>query len=127
MTNIYEKLWRPACHGQFLALLVVYTLLGLASAPQETVGDYNDKLMHFTGYLVAGLSISMAWPRSLWWHRALFLLAYSTAIECLQYFLPTRSFSLMDILANTAGLLLGLAFFHLTRSWVPTNIQRWMC
>lgn len=126
MTTLVEKIWRPACHVQFLILLALYTLLGLASAPQETVGDYNDKLMHFTGYLVAGVSISMAWPRSLWWQRALFLLTYSTAIECIQYFLPTRSFSLLDIVANTAGLVLGLMIFELTRAWAPKQIQRWM-
>lgn len=126
MTTFIEKLWRPACHTQFLVLLVLYTFLGLASAPQETVGNYNDKLMHFVGYLVGGLSISMAWPRSLWWHRALFLLAYSTGIECLQYFLPTRSFSILDIVANSLGLLLGLAIFELTKIWAPTKIQRWM-
>lgn len=126
MLSLMEKLWRPACVIQFLILLGIYTLLGLASAPQETVGHYNDKLMHFTGYLVAGISISMAWPLSLWWHRALFLLTYSTAIECLQYFLPTRSFSLLDIVANTSGLLLGLVIFELFKAWAPEKIRRWI-
>lgn len=124
MTPLVKKLWRPACHTQFVVLLAIYTLLGLASAPQETVGNYNDKLMHFTGYLAAAISISLAWPRSHWWHRALFLLAYSTAIECLQYFLPTRSFSLMDIAANLSGLLLGLVIFELIRRWAPERIRR---
>ncbi len=126
MTTLLEKLWRPACVVQFLALLVVFTLLGLASAPQETVGNYNDKLMHFTGYLIAGLSISLAWRRSLWSHRACFLLAYSTAIECLQYFLPTRSFSLLDIVANTAGLFLGLIIYELLKTWAPEKIRHWI-
>ncbi len=126
MLSLIDKLWRPVCRIQFLILLGIYTWLGLASAPQETVGDYNDKLMHFVGYLVAGFSISMAWPKSLWWRRALFLLAYSTAIECVQYFLPTRSFSLFDMVANTGGLTLGLLIFELTKNWAPQQIRRWL-
>src|SRR5690606_38943248 len=106
-----KRLWRSLCHLQFALLMVIYTFLSLSSAPGETIPLYNDKLMHFSGYLVAGLSISFAWPTSQWWQRGLFLLAYSTAIEVVQYFLPTRNFSLMDIVANGGGIVIGLLVF----------------
>lgn len=117
-----KALWRSLCHLQFILLLVIYTFLSLSPAPGESIPLYNDKLMHFSGYLVAGLSISFAWPLSQWWHKALFLLAYSTAIEVIQHFLPTRSFSYMDMLANTSGIALGLAVFVVFKTAAP----RWL-
>lgn len=36
---------------------------------------------------------------------ALSLIAYGIAIECLQYLIPSRSFSLLDMVANTTGVL----------------------
>ena len=36
---------------------------------------------------------------------ALLLIAYGIAIECIQFFIPSRSFSVLDIVADTTGVL----------------------
>lgn len=100
--------WRLLCVAQFYSLLAIYTYLGLTPHPENSVPVFNDLLMHFTGYGVAAISISFARPIWPMWQRAVFLIVYSIAIEIVQHFNPPRTFSLMDILANGSGILLGL-------------------
>jgi VanZ family protein len=100
--------WRLLCVAQFYCLLVIYTYLGLTPHPENSVPVFNDLLMHFTGYCVAAVSISFARPTWPIWQRAAFLILYSIAIEIGQYFSPPRTFSAMDIVANSSGVFLGL-------------------
>ena len=120
-------LWRLICVIQFYGLLVIYTYLGLTPHPENSVPIFNDLLMHFTGYLVAGISISFARP--LWpiWQRALFLIAYSFAIEIGQHFNPPRTFSLADMLANSVGVLLSLCVVFILTKYVSSfgNLLYW--
>ena len=101
-------LWRLLCVAQFYSLLAIYTYLGLTPHPENSIPVFNDLLMHFAGYGVAAISISFARPTWPMWQRAVFLIVYSIAIEIVQHFNPPRTFSVMDILANGGGILLGL-------------------
>ncbi|WP_020210253.1 VanZ family protein [Gilvimarinus chinensis] len=103
--------------GQYLLLLALYLVMGTAKQPQQVVGDYNDVLMHFAGYLVAGVSVSIAFARQTIWLRFFQLFCFSTLVEIVQYTLPWRSFELKDIAANTVGILLGLLLWQLAE-WV---------
>jgi VanZ family protein len=112
-------IWKPLCHLQFFLLLALYTFLGLTRSTSEMIPAYNDLAMHFCGYLAAGVSISLAWPGNAYWQRALFLFAYSIAIEIGQHFLPPRTFSVLDIVANAGGIILGLYIFFLLQKFSP--------
>lgn len=108
--------WRALCAAQFYLMLVIYLGFGVAKNPGAAVGNFNDLLMHFSGYLVAGISIGFAFgKRTVAW-RFTALLAFSTGIECIQYTLPWRSFELRDMGANTAGILLGLLLWWLGKA-----------
>lgn len=112
-------LWRIACAFQFGILLIIYTYLGLTPAPENTVPIiYNDLFMHFGGYVVAAFSTRLLLPHSRTFHLALGLIAYSIAIEIAQHFNPPRTFSWLDIVANSAGVFTGLMMIaQLMRSW----------
>ena len=101
---------------QLALLLLVYLYLGVVKIPTEVAVGFNDLLAHGLGYFVLMGSGLFAFPHRQFMLR-LFLafLAYSFVIECIQYFLPYRFFSLMDMLANGTGLLLGsgLGFYCL--------------
>jgi VanZ family protein len=125
-------LWRYLCLLQFYVLLVIYTYLGLTPHPENAIPVFNDLLMHFAGYSVAAISISFARPTWPFWQRATLLIIYSIAIEIAQHFNPPRTFSGMDILANTSGVLLGLFTVFLLEKYISpfskllywqTNIQ----
>jgi VanZ family protein len=39
------------------------------------------------------------------WQLAALLISYGMAIECIQFFIPSRSFSVLDMVADTTGVL----------------------
>ena len=96
--------------GWLLVLAVV--ALSLTPSPVETGVEQGDKL----GHLLAYFSL-MAWwgqlqPRS---NRLLLLfLLMGAGLELLQGLTPTREPSLLDMLANAAGAVLG---WLATRAW----------
>lgn len=102
------SLWRPLCLVQFFSLLAVFLYLGLTPSPEHSVPMFNDKLMHFSGYFIAGGSISFAFPLWQLWQRASFLILFSIGIEIGQHFMPPRSFDIFDIAANSSGVACGL-------------------
>jgi VanZ family protein len=106
-------IWRSLCLLQFFILLVAFTYLGLTPHPEQSIPMFNDKLMHCSGYFVAGISISFAFPLWQFLTRALFLILYSIGIEIGQHFMPPRTFDVFDICANTTGVFLGLALILL--------------
>lgn len=107
------RFWRLFCHTQFLALLTLFLYLGLTPSPEKSVPMFNDKLMHFSGYFVAALSISFAHPTRPLWLRAIFLIVFSIAIEIGQHFMPPRSFDVLDIVANSMGVITGIFVVYL--------------
>lgn len=112
-------MWRFLMLLQFYCLIVLYTFLGLTPHPESLVGSFNDLFMHFIGYLVASFSISAARPQWQWWKKAVLLIAYSIAIEIAQHFNPPRTFSWLDIVANSSGVLLGLAAVNFLVTKIP--------
>ncbi len=106
-------LWRQLCLLQFFVLLIAFTYLGLTPHPENSIPMFNDKLMHCSGYFVAGFSISFAFPRWAFLQRALFLIIFSIGIEIGQHFMPPRTFDVFDICANTTGVLIGLGVIRL--------------
>lgn len=101
---------------QFWAFLSICSWLSLSPAPPQALLRYSDKLLHMAGYLALYLSARIACPapgRTLPIVSA--LLAYSVLIETLQHVIPNRGFSLFDILANLAGLLIGASLYPALR------------
>ncbi|PUA30327.1 MAG: hypothetical protein B0W54_07435 [Cellvibrio sp. 79] len=110
--------WRVLCVIQFCGLLAIYTYLGLTPHPEKSVPMFNDLLMHFSGYIVAAVSISFAFPSWAFLQRAIFLVTYSFLIELGQHFNPPRTFSLADMLANSSGVILGLCVIFILAKYV---------
>ena len=98
--------------GLACALLVV-TLLSLSpAAPQPFPFDHGDKLAHLLTFGVLAFLADAGWPeKGLFWYKLLPLSLYGAAIEIGQYFVPNRFFSLLDILADVAGVVLYFVLF----------------
>lgn len=101
-------------------LYIPVALLALAffvesSFPQPEFIDLSihlrDKIFHFIGYFVLGLSVQMAAYRrniniktsTLLWITLLFGSIYGASDEIHQYFVPGRSCDILDWLADTLG------------------------
>ncbi len=104
------KLPLSACAqtGARLALLLVLTLLTwlmLTPSVGESGIPINDKVAHTLAFGLLAMLSHASWPhRDFDWRFWLPLMAYGIAIECIQYFIPHRSFSVADMAADAAGI-----------------------
>jgi len=74
----------------------------------------NDKLAHFLTFLVLGLWALIAWSQFSWKMRLIwFLVFYGIAIECAQYFVPERYFSIADWIMDVIGVTVAAMVFNL--------------
>jgi len=107
----------PARRTLLFRIALALALLGigyLAITPTQAVlPESNDKLNHLGAFLVLALLGDFAFPARPWdWRKFLPLLGYGLLLECIQYFVPSRFFSLWDLAADA----LGLALYPLVRS-----------
>jgi len=92
----------------FGAVTLVLLCAGLRERPFEQMFAEEDKLHHVLGFLVFALSARLAFPRGRWLWIALGCLLVGLLIEVVQGWLPLRTASLGDMLANSLGVVSGL-------------------
>lgn len=92
-----------------ILLLAVLAVAWLTLTPNPVAlppGEY-DKLAHLGAFFALALLADLAWPQQRigWWAITLLCL-YGGATEVAQHFVPNRSMSLLDFVADSAGVLL---------------------
>ncbi|MDF0749259.1 VanZ family protein [Marinobacter sp. 71-i] len=100
----YQPLWRAIL--VLSAAAVIY--LATTSQPYPIPSAASDKLNHLLAFFQLTVVTRLAWPGlgKLWIIPG--LLAFGLAIELVQAQLPYRTFALTDILADAAGIAIGL-------------------
>lgn len=100
----------------FLMALSVGTVLALI--PSSGMGiNHMDKVQHALAFFSLAALLDIASLRRYWQWKVPLLLSYGAAIEVLQAFLPWRSFSVADWLADA----LGLGLYWLIARWLLKN------
>lgn len=92
---------------QVLLFLTMGITLAMATsqADHSATTGINDKVAHILTFILLGLLTQQAFPHLRKnWRSYTWLLAYGLGIELIQYFIPQRSFSLLDLAADAAGL-----------------------
>lgn len=100
------------------ALIVIASTIKVSEFPSIPMPGI-DKPIHFSMYAL--LTFVIAFDYSHFMKRRLNCMnciitpliatLFGVLMECIQYFLPYRSFSLWDMLANTLGAILGIMIF----------------
>jgi VanZ family protein len=93
-----------------LRLLAWACVIGLAAASwtpgQEMVRTgFNTRLEHVAAYLIAGITVIIAYPRRPIWSIAAILSAYAGILELGQMYIPGRHAAVLDWLASSSGVL----------------------
>jgi VanZ family protein len=90
----------------FIALVIGYMSL----TPTTSISIGNDKLGHFLAYAVLMTNVGLlTFKRNLLFRVGIgFSLAYGLLMELGQCFVPGRTFSVYDLLANAIGVLIGV-------------------
>jgi VanZ family protein len=99
---------------QFWLCIIATTYLSVSTSG-GSMAIISDKIVHLVGYCLLFLSCNIAYPREKPWLKILFVFGFSLLMEIIQYFVPNRLFSLIDIIANLFGIALGcllLLVFH---------------
>jgi VanZ family protein len=87
-----------------LAVLVA-TYIATAPLMFPPLADINDKVLHGLAFFVLAFLLDFSFPRSEFgFSKAFALLLYGIGIEVVQYFLPFRSFSALDVGADGIGI-----------------------
>lgn len=97
--------------------LVIVLYLSTMKIDGPLPGDLSDKFYHGLCFFILGFIADYAYPLSGFTARKYIpLFLYGVLIEIIQYFIPYRSFSLADMLADALGLgVYGLSAWLLGR------------
>jgi VanZ family protein len=101
--------------------VIAWVCVGALAVASWTPGQemvrtgFNTRLEHLVAYLITGIAVISAYPRSRTWTIAAILCAYAGVLELGQLFIPGRHAALFDWLASSSGVLcacLTVYFFH---------------
>ena len=98
------------------AILLIYSLFIVAmsvlpvSGPQKLEHLGADKVVHFSFYIIFALLYVYAFAYDRFVYVKSFVCGFSlgVSIEILQYFIPYRSFEVLDIIADGLGAAAGM-------------------
>ncbi|GFP19903.1 hypothetical protein HKBW3S03_01407 [Candidatus Hakubella thermalkaliphila] len=97
----------------FILWIGVITALSLLPVPEVGAPEKSDKIAHFIMYLITcGIfyfTFRLRIKKIILW-AGVFSFAYGLSMELVQAILPYREFSLVDLFANTAGVVLMLLY-----------------
>ena len=100
---MFQILWRFS----FLAYFLLLSWQLLTPVTIVSAGSW-DKLIHFSGFfLLGGLAMLAGWKTSVY-KILLALIAYAALTEILQHFIPGRSFSVLDWVADSMGVVIAV-------------------
>ena len=111
----------------FVPAVLCYLLIFILSSirfPVETDIPSLDKGVHFVEFAILGFLLSLGFflnlktsPRTRFVWVLVIGILLGGIIEIYQYFLPARSFEILDLAADSLGILIGLlVFFFLSRT-----------
>ena len=105
--------------------LILITYLTTTATDYSIAHKISDKLSHTLAFIGLSLLADFSFPVSKFgWQKICPLFFYGIMIECIQYFLPYRSFSLLDMLADALGIATYVIIFPLL-IYVPELKKRW--
>jgi VanZ family protein len=111
-SRLYLNFFRPLYYLFLVVIFILAVLPDYNSLPD--IFSLSDKLNHLAAFFVLALLAFLSRFERAFRMDGYFLCAYAVGIEGIQFFLPTRFFSLGDIVAD----LLGIGLFLLIREFV---------
>ncbi|MDH3692573.1 MAG: VanZ family protein [Gammaproteobacteria bacterium] len=93
-----------------IGLVVTLISIGYLSTVQidhPLVESLNDKVNHIVAFYILSFFADFSFPRwTFSWAKAIPIFAYGALIEIVQFYLPYRTSSFLDLAANGIGILL---------------------
>jgi VanZ family protein len=91
----------------FTASVVAITWLATIKPDYEVVEEINDKVSHILAFVALSFLLDFSFPgRRFNLREVMVLLGFGLLIECVQYFIPYRTCSILDLGADAIGIAL---------------------
>lgn len=104
--KLYFKL-KPLFTFAFILSLVTIEYLAINPRPEQSITLGWDKLNHLFGFLVLYILLSLSFVKMKMKIKVILLLIFAIQIEIFQHFIPSRSSSFLDVVADVIGIILG--------------------
>ncbi|MEA3315916.1 MAG: VanZ family protein [Campylobacterota bacterium] len=92
----------------FYSAILVIEFLATTTVEIKPIENSWDKANHFIAFFYLYVALYFAYPRLGNIGIITILLLFAIQIEIVQYFIPGRYFSLLDIVADGVGIVLGM-------------------
>lgn len=92
----------------FFSTFIVIEYLALTPQHIEAIEGFWDKQNHFVAFFVLAILMSFAYPQLTAIKKFGLLVLMGFQIEIMQYFIPGRFFSLLDVVADSIGIVMGM-------------------
>lgn len=99
----------------FFSALIAIEYLATTSLHIEIVETLWDKFNHFFAFATLMVLLTLAYGHLTQLQRVTLLFAFGVQIELVQAFLPSRYFSLLDIVADAIGIAVGIVIVELLK------------
>jgi VanZ family protein len=110
----------------FILSLLLILFLATIKLENPILTSVNDKLGHILAFAYLAFLLDFAMPDSNFnLLKIIPLFGYGLIIEFVQYFLPYRTFSILDMLADGVGIMIYLLIIPLLK-YVPFLKRRWL-
>lgn len=97
----------------FYLNLAVIEYLALTPQPIEIIESFWDKQNHFVAFFVLYILLGLAYKQFSILKKTAVLFFIAFQIEIVQYCIPGRFFSLLDIVADGVGVVIGMIVWSL--------------
>ena len=95
----------------FFISLIAIEYLATTTREIEVIQNSWDKANHFVAFMVLYVLISFGYRYLVLYKRVVILLVFAIQIEIVQYFIPSRCFSFLDVVADGVGIVIGYIIF----------------
>lgn len=119
MRSIISNLFKSALYINF----IVIEYLALTPQHIEVLDGLWDKQNHLTAFFVLFILLSFAYAHFSTLKKIALLLLVGFQIEAIQYFIPGRSSSFMDIVADSIGIIIGVIVYRML-CWLRESFKR---
>lgn len=108
----------------FYLLLAIVTYLSLRARISGIDIQVNDKIGHALAYFALTVNGGLAFGKKRYIHLAVGLFLFGLIIELLQGLVPGRTSSSLDLLANSTGIVIGLAILFIFGKSILNQFNR---
>jgi VanZ family protein len=95
--------------------LITIDILAFSPSGVDHISTGWDKANHFVAFFTLYILLHLAYTHLSMTIKILLLLAFAVHIEVVQYFIPNREFSFLDVLADMIGVMIGIGVGYVVR------------